>query len=136
MGALAVDINNAGFAVGYAEKFTGATDNGQRAVLWGLDGIVIDLNTLIDPTIGWTLWSATDISNTGWIAGAGFFDPDGVGSQPRTRRMFLMQIPATAVPEPATIVLAGIGFVAIGVASCRRLRRSTVTGESSQQNSR
>ena len=38
-----------------------------------------------------------------------------------------MQIPA-AVPEPATIALAGIGLITIGVASCRRLRRSVMTG--------
>jgi hypothetical protein len=60
----------------------------------------VDLNTLIDPTIGWTLYKATDISDTGWIAGAGFFDPDGSGGLREVRRLFLMRVPATAAGLP------------------------------------
>jgi hypothetical protein len=89
-------INNAGIAVGCAYD-SGSAFLGNRAVYWGLDGEAVDLNTLIDPTSGWFLWTATDISDTGWIAGAGFFDPDGVGGQPEIRRLFLMHVPATAV---------------------------------------
>jgi probable HAF family extracellular repeat protein len=89
-------INNAGIAVGWAYD-RGHSFLGNRAVYWGLDGVAVDLNTLIDPTSGWFLWSATDISDTGWIAGAGFFDPDGEGGLPEVRRLFLMHVPKTAV---------------------------------------
>jgi hypothetical protein len=96
------DINNAGIAVGFAAKYdnSGTRYLGQRAVYWGLDGAAVDLNTLIDPSIGWTLYKATDISDTGWIAGAGFVDPDGAGGQASFRRLFLMHVPATAVGAP------------------------------------
>jgi probable HAF family extracellular repeat protein len=122
-------INNAGVAVGWAYD-RGSSFLGNRAVYWGLDGAAVDLNTLIDPTSGWLLWSATDISDTGWIAGAGFFDPDGAGGQPRVRRMFLMHVPATAVPEPATVVFFGVGLFCVAVTSRRFVRRSLLTAES------
>ena len=90
------DINNAGFAIGFL---------GARAVYWGLDAVAVDLNTLIDPAAGWTLTDAQDISDTGWIVGSGDFDPDGLGGQDAYRRMFLIHVPATAVPEPSSLVL-------------------------------
>ncbi|MCC7203842.1 MAG: hypothetical protein IT441_02090, partial [Phycisphaeraceae bacterium] len=52
---------------------------GYRAVVWGTDGLPIDLNTLIDPTRGWLLTSANEITDNGWIVGQGMFDPDGPG---------------------------------------------------------
>jgi hypothetical protein len=82
-------INAAGFAVGYA--------TGPRAVYWGSDGVAVDLNTLVNPNGGWLLTQAFSISDTGWIAGVGKFDPDGLGGQAAYSRHFLMQVPATAV---------------------------------------
>jgi hypothetical protein len=87
-------INWAGTAVGYAEDYDGSGALlGVRAVYWNLDGAAVDLNTLIDPLSGWTLEYADAISDSGWIAGSGTFDPDGPGEQEAYGRLFLMQIP-------------------------------------------
>ena len=81
----------------------------------------------MDPASGWTLNFATAISNTGWIAGSGKFDPDGAGGQAVYTRMFLLQIPTTVVPEPATIVSFGVALIGFGEASRRHDRRTVVT---------
>lgn len=56
----------------------------------------IDLNTLIDPSSGWELTQAYSINNNGWIVGWGI-NPDGY------EHAYLL------TPEPATIVLLGLG---------------------------
>jgi len=56
----------------------------------------IDLNTLIDPSSGWTLEGANCINNNGWIVGYGI-NPDGY------EHAFLL------TPEPATVLLLGLG---------------------------
>jgi hypothetical protein len=94
----AYDINDAGIAVGFANDFDGSgTFLGDKAVYWGIDGVAMDLNALIDPLSGWTLEYADAISDTGWIAGSGTFDPDGPGGQEAYVRMFLMLVPALSV---------------------------------------
>ena len=55
-----------------------------------------DLNTLIDPSSGWTLAYAWDISNNGWIVGEGNHNGQD--------RAFLL-----VIPEPATIFLLTLG---------------------------
>ncbi|MCC7409899.1 MAG: hypothetical protein IT442_17665 [Phycisphaeraceae bacterium] len=72
-------INDTGVAVGYSSDF--APDDSQRfaAMMWGPEGYWLDLNTVIDPTGGWELTEAWDISETGWITGWGLYDPDGAG---------------------------------------------------------
>ena len=119
----AMAINAAGTAVGFAGRYS-ATDAflGERAVYWGDDTIAIDLNTLIDPSSGWVLNRALEISDTGWIVGFGTFDADGAGGQGAYFRHFLMQVPATAVPEPGSAVLLGLGAVNLAM---RRRRPST-----------
>ena len=115
----ALAVNDAGTAVGFAESFSSTgTFVGEHAVYWGDDALAIDLNTLIDPTDGWVLNRALAISDTGWIAGNGMFDPDGPGGQAAYSRHFLMHVPAT-VPEPGAglLVLIAIGSLA------RRARR-------------
>jgi uncharacterized membrane protein len=109
-------INSQGIVVGSADAPRPASSIlDQHAVLWGTDGVPVDLNSLIDPSSGWTLTQATDISDTGWILGAGQFDPDGAGSRAAYSRMFLMQ-----VPEPSTLALLALGAVGICLHRARR----------------
>src|SRR5262245_49499561 len=42
-------------------------------LLWH-DGVVTDLNTLIDPSTGWTITKAVDINDSGQIVGQGTFN--------------------------------------------------------------
>jgi hypothetical protein len=109
-------LNAAGIAVGYAAKHDLAGMHlGNRAVYWGLDNQIVDLNTLIDPASGWLLTSAYNISDTGWIVGLGVFDPDGIGGEEAYDRMFLIQI-----PEPGTLFLFVLG--AAGLLARRQSR--------------
>jgi hypothetical protein len=94
-GALVADINNAGIAVGSAYD-----EPRPRAAYWSLDGAAVDLNTLIDPTSGWTLTDARFISDTGWITGLGYFDADGPGGQAAYERPFFMQVPELCAGLP------------------------------------
>jgi hypothetical protein len=82
----AIDINNSGIAVGFA--------SGNLAAYWNADGSSVDLNSLINPNLGWTLTHALAISDTGWIAGLGTYDPDGAGGQGAYTRVFMLQLPA------------------------------------------
>lgn len=62
----AFGINEAGHMVGTA----GAS--GKRAVLYTDEAGLRDLNTLIDPALGWVLLAANDINDAGEIVGYGF----------------------------------------------------------------
>jgi hypothetical protein len=102
--ANAMAVSADGTAVGSAGVFIdGNWDS--RAVMWGADGQAIDLNTLIDPASGWTLWEADSISDNGlWIAGLGTYDPDGAGPLEGYTRLWMME-----TPEPATLSLLALG---------------------------
>ena len=92
-GSSASSINNAGQIVGYAKNSQGL----DRATLFDPTGAGnnIDLNTLIDAASGWTLTSANDINNSGWIVGRGI-NPQG------QEHAFLL------VPKPPCLyILAG-----------------------------
>jgi hypothetical protein len=115
--ARASDINNAGIAVGATNYPFAPT----RALYWGLDAVPVDLNSLIDPASGWTLTSAHSINDAGWIGGEGSFDPDGPGGQAAIDRLFLLHVPAAAIPEPAAAALA-----LLGVSNTLLLRRRSL----------
>jgi len=86
-------INEAGIAVG---------ESSGRAVSFK-DGQVLDLNMLVDPAAlgDWTLTSATDINEQGWIVGT-----------MTNGQLFLLK-PISPVPEPATWLMLIIGaFIA------------------------
>jgi len=111
--ARAYAVSDTNTAVGYDDKYASGVAI-RRAVMWGLDGVALDLNTLIDPDSGWTLIKACDISEDGlWICGEGLYDPDGLGPINAYDRLWVMQ-----VPEPATLSLLALG----GVAMLRRKR--------------
>lgn len=69
--------------------------------MWSAAGAMTDLNSLIDPSSGWTLTNAIGISETNFIAGVGKFDPDLAGPATAYNRHFLIQ-----VPEPTSAALA------------------------------
>jgi hypothetical protein len=126
-------VNSAGVAVGVAEKYSGGTNLGYRPVLWNSNGVAIDLNTLIDPAIGWTLNDAVGISDTNWVTGIGSFDPDGAGPLNAYQRAFLLDASAlhlpfprlslpAAVPEPGS--LSVVLLIGVCTASLRLRRRN------------
>ena len=94
-----------------------------HAFLW-MGGGLFDLNGLIGATSGWVLNEAYGINNSGQIAGMGTFQ-----GQSRAFRLDLDQpqlaglaASESAVPEPGTIVLLGIG-IALMAAGARGVYR-------------
>ncbi|MBW4665618.1 MAG: PEP-CTERM sorting domain-containing protein [Chroococcus sp. CMT-3BRIN-NPC107] len=96
----AFGVNNSEQVVGVSTLLDGLT---QHAFLWEGDEI-LDLNSLIDPALGWELTSAFEINNSGDIIGIGFYN--GVESG------FI----AKAVPEPSS-VLGVLGLGAFGLSN-------------------
>jgi hypothetical protein len=94
--AYAYALNSAGTAVGYAEKYVGGVNNGSHATIWLPDASVIDLNDLgVAPVPAggtWTLTAAKAMSEDGFVAGEGKFDPDGSGPQAAYTRLWVAQI--------------------------------------------
>jgi len=112
----ACDISDTGTIVGYAEQYEDDVLVGDHAVMWGADALAIDLNSLIAPDSGWTLTGARAVSRNGqWIAGEGFYDPDGDGPLDPYGRLWLL-----AVPEPGAMALLGLGAISL---VRRRFRR-------------
>jgi hypothetical protein len=89
---VANDINDSGVAVGEVRNYNSA-GNPQVAVYWGPNGAAVDLNSLIDPSLGWQLVEARHISNTGWITGWGHYFPNGPGTFTSYNRAFLIHLP-------------------------------------------
>jgi probable HAF family extracellular repeat protein len=67
------------------------------------NGTMTDLNSLIDPHLGWTLETATAINDNGQIVGW------GTNASGQTEA-FLLSNP---VPEPSSLVLAALGFTGL-----------------------
>ncbi len=112
----ALGINNSQQIVGVSSLANSSTPH---AFLWE-GGELIDLNSLVDPGLGWELTSAFEINNNGDIIGIGNFngaqqgfiakavpEPTSVGEQ----RGFI----ATAVPEPTSVLgVLGLGLFGLG----------------------
>jgi probable HAF family extracellular repeat protein len=103
------DINNFGQIVGTSLVAESGTT---RAFLYESGTGMVDLNTLIDPSLGWDLRVAYSINNLGQIVGSGV-----IGDQAHA---FLL----TPVPEPSSGLLAVAAALLLGVA----YRRKTNSG--------
>jgi probable HAF family extracellular repeat protein len=75
--SVAAAINNSGQVVGAAWAPRDQTEQFRRAFLYDHQtGIMTDLNTLVDPSLGWHLSSANDINDSGQIVGCGFINDE------------------------------------------------------------
>ncbi len=109
--SLAYGINDLGVVVGTAD-FAG-DQSGAAFVYYG-SGSIVDLNTLVDPSLGWDIGEATGINDKGQICAAAYKDGED--------HALLL----TPTPEPSSCCLlcgALSGFLAIQ-AGTRFLRRN------------
>jgi len=93
-GSFGKAINNQNQIVGYSH---GSASGKVHACLFDINGNgPIDLNNMIDPSLGWELLYGHDINDNGWIVGWGI-PPEG-GTE-----AFLL------TPEPCTLTLLALG---------------------------
>ena len=112
----ALGLNDAGLVVGVGLSFEGA----MVAALWR-DGLIVDLNAQLDPTViaaGWTLLEAADINNSGQIVGYARNNITGLYSA-------YLLTPESVLPEPTALSLLVLGLMAFTV-----VRRRSVYGRS------
>ncbi len=105
----AFGINENGWIVGFSNSTSAITT--AHAVLWK-DGVATNLNDLIDPASGWTLWRAESINDSGQIVGYGSYNGQTRG--------FLLTLAPGAVPEPASWAMMIAGFAFAGAAMRRQ----------------
>jgi hypothetical protein len=89
---IAYSINDSGQIVGLGACLFDPTGQGNN----------IFLNTLINPSSGWDLQYAYDISNNGWIVGQGNYNGEA--------HAFVL-----VVPEPTTLLLLGLGALILKI---------------------
>lgn len=92
----AYDINNHSQVVGSA-----STTSNDAGFVWR-DGTITDLNTLIDPSTGFYVWSAEAINDKGWIVGNGYYT-----SSSSNRMLFILKPTGASMafpmlPDPAS----------------------------------
>lgn len=117
-------VNDAGFVVGASWD----ADPELHAVLWRPDNAIVDLDVwldAVDPAAGahWTLNSAVDINDSGWIVGSGKYSstPNGALTY---ERAFLLDA-SGIIPEPTLVAGA---LPALAWSLVRRRRPSRVGG--------
>jgi probable HAF family extracellular repeat protein len=110
----AYGLNSAGDVVGYSWLRGGAAPH---AFLFQ-DGVMLDLNGLIDPGSSWVLTQAFAINGNGQIAGAGLLD----GVEHAFRLDYEPGFSDTAsVPEPATWIVVFTGLLGARMKSWRKI---------------
>jgi hypothetical protein len=105
LGTLEGDFSSVGVAINDVGAVTG--QSGNRAFLYTSGGSMVELNSLIDPLLGWTLQTGDGINDASQINGFGL-----IGGE---QHAFLL----TPVPEPAGVILASLGLLSL-LAFCRR----------------
>jgi probable HAF family extracellular repeat protein len=125
LGVLGTDLNSDAMGINNLDQIVGSSFSidpntfakiNEKAFIYGYAGdpnVMVDLNTLIDPSLGWTLQAALAINDNGWIVGYGL---DGSGNT----HAFLLT-PAV-IPEPTALALGGITILAASAAWWRRRR--------------
>ena len=101
-GSAANLINDHGQIVGLAFNFDVNGNAINSTAFLHENGVNHNLNTLIPASSGWYLTNAYDINERGQIVGQGVF-------QGQTRAFLLTPL---SVPEPANVVLLGMGLIA------------------------
>jgi probable HAF family extracellular repeat protein len=86
---LATSLNNFDQVVGWS-----ITDNGHQHAFVVDHGAMTDLNSLVDPSLGWELYYANGINDAGQIVGIGAVPSGTVDS-------FLLTPNSASVPEPS-----------------------------------
>jgi len=109
--AAANAVNASGVVVGTSL----ASDGFDKATLFS-GGAVYDLNNYLDAPLGYRLWNATAVDNSGRILVQGVH---ATGAETSLKSFVL-----TPVPEPSTFVVFGVGALACCYSRRRVLRRS------------
>jgi len=114
----AYGVNDSGTIVGYSWITGNTATNGFIVV----NGVMIDLNSLLPAGSGWTIDAAYAINNAGDIAAIGTYD----GQQYAVELIpGFGDFAVAAVPEPEMLLLTGIGLIVVGrVARGRILKAS------------
>ncbi|MBC7927059.1 MAG: PEP-CTERM sorting domain-containing protein [Bryobacteraceae bacterium] len=125
----AFDINDAGTVVGYSYDAVGRS----RAFAW-FGSMMLDLNTMIDSNLGWSLDTAYGINASGQIVGGGTYQGQAAAwlldpvQLPQTNNdltdttLQIGNVPAS-VPEPGAMALMGTGLLLLCIG--RRIRRQS-----------
>jgi probable HAF family extracellular repeat protein len=120
----AYDIDSAGHVVGYSLDSTGRS----RAFLW-VGGVMIDLNSLIDPASGWTLDAAYGVNDAGQIVGSGTWNGQSTAFRLDPLRISNQLQRADVVePVPEPSWLLPVGSVLLLVAH-RAFRQRSAPGD-------
>ncbi len=98
-------VNNNGVIVGTAD----ASDNSRHAFVY-INSTMYDLNNQLDSSgTGWVLSNAVAINDNGWIVASASKQGEGIYS-----------VLLTPIPEPSSMVLAGLAAAGAWLWSCRR----------------
>jgi hypothetical protein len=106
-------INDFDYAVGNQHNLqSGGQPEEVHPILWRPDGTAIPLNSLstrdrTSPGATWSYYSVTSISNTGFVAGVGYFDPDGANGVAAYPRQYTILIPEAGSYGRGDVNLSG-----------------------------
>jgi hypothetical protein len=103
-----------------------------RAFVW-FNGMMFDLNELVNPDSGWTLDAAYGINDAGQIVGSGLWngqatafrlDPlEALSTARSVASLSDSPSAAAAVPEPAAMALTGFGTLGLLLLKIRRIQQ-------------